>query len=105
MGIAAVLLGSCSSSAGSVGLPTWSVPAGAGEVLCAAALHTPFTLAGDPKVSPVAWGVNIDGRRIDIEWPPGFTARFAPDLEILNPADACGANAGDHKMWSPAVLG
>lgn len=64
------------------------------HVLCPLALHLPFTLAGDPSKSPPAWGIEPDGRRFEIVWPPGFRARFTPDLEIVDPNGSLIARAG-----------
>jgi hypothetical protein len=41
------------------------------------------TLAGDPKDSRVAWVVQ-NGKRRDVVFPNGYSARFSPDLEILD---------------------
>jgi hypothetical protein len=42
------------------------------------------TLAGDPSDPRIAWLTASGGQRIDITWPPGYTARFAPDLVVLD---------------------
>jgi hypothetical protein len=34
--------------------------------------------------------------RREVVFPPGFSARFAPDLQILNAAGAVVAKQGDH---------
>ncbi|HXX60778.1 MAG TPA: hypothetical protein VEI48_05770 [Candidatus Sulfotelmatobacter sp.] len=62
-----------------------TAPPGVHE-LCPLALHTPFTLEGDASQSPPVWGVDRAGATFDIFWPPGFTARFSPDLEVLDPS-------------------
>ena len=86
--LAAMALVGC-SAAGSPGIalpvtrPT--APPGVHE-LCPLALHTPFTLAGDASKSPPVWGVDGAGATFAIFWPPGFTARFSPDLEVLDPS-------------------
>jgi len=41
------------------------------------------TLRGDPNDPRVAWGEGF-GNRGELVWPPGFVARFAPDLEVLD---------------------
>jgi hypothetical protein len=42
------------------------------------------SLMGSPTDPRVAWLVDPTGGRIDILWPRGFTARFDPDLEVLD---------------------
>ncbi|HLY50777.1 MAG TPA: hypothetical protein VKR21_16435 [Solirubrobacteraceae bacterium] len=93
--MAAALLGSCSSPAGSVvKIPTEATaPAGA-SVLCPTAAFTPFTLAGDPTKSPAVWGINSYGQAFPITWPSGFTARFNPTLQIVDPTGAVVATGG-----------
>ncbi len=43
---------------------------------------------GDPTDPRIAWLVDrstgADGGRMDVAWPPGYRARFAPALEILD---------------------
>lgn len=41
------------------------------------------TIAGSPSDARVAW-LSVDGQRRDVVWPTGFSARFAPRLEILD---------------------
>jgi hypothetical protein len=53
------------------------------------------TLNGDPEDPRVAWlDVQGSGRR-EIVFPPNFTARFAPRLEVLDGSGAVVARAGD----------
>jgi len=42
------------------------------------------TLRGDPDDPDVAW-LAYPGGRVEVVWPPGYRARFAPRLEILDP--------------------
>jgi hypothetical protein len=42
------------------------------------------TLTGDPSDPRLAWLVAEQGQRIEIVWPPGYTARFAPRVEVLD---------------------
>lgn len=90
-----VVIASCSSQSGSVvTIPTAPSPA-AGQVdLCPAAALTPFTLAGDPTKSPAVWGINSFGDVFAITWPAGFTARFSPSLQIVDPSGAAVATGG-----------
>jgi hypothetical protein len=41
------------------------------------------------------WLVATDGTRLFVRWPEGFTARFAPGLEILSETGALVASEGD----------
>jgi len=41
-------------------------------------------ITGSPADPRLAWLVGNGGRRRDIIWPPGYTARFSPGLEILD---------------------
>lgn len=52
-------------------------------------------LAGSPEDPRVAW-LDLDGGgRREIVWPPGFTARFTPQLEVLDAAGSIVFRAGD----------
>ena len=42
------------------------------------------TLAGDPSDPRMAWLIESNGLRRDVIWPPGYTARFTPLLEVLD---------------------
>ena len=49
--------------------------------------------AADPRVT---WMVDrSSGRRIDVVWPVGYGARFAPSLEVLDEAGMVIAREGD----------
>jgi hypothetical protein len=63
------------------------------------------TLAGSAADPWLAWMVPGDGTRVDVKWPPGFTARFAPGLEVLNPAGAVVARAGDETQLGGGLAG
>ena len=41
-------------------------------------------LHGDAADPHVAFLVMIVGTRIDVIWPPGYQARFTPNLEVLD---------------------
>ena len=67
------------------------------------------TLTGNPSDPRIAWLVASTGRRIDIMWPPGYTARFEPLLEVLN-ADGTvvfreGSNVTDGCVTGPDAQG
>jgi hypothetical protein len=53
------------------------------------------TLAGDRQDPYLAWLVYPDGERTDVVWPPGYSARFTPDLEILDASGRVVHRAGD----------
>jgi hypothetical protein len=53
-------------------------------------------LTGDPHDRRFAWLKDASsGGRIDVVFPPGFSARFTPNLEILNAADQVVGREGD----------
>ena len=57
-------------------------------------------LRGDPDDPRVAWGehqtrVNHVVLRKELVWPPGYTARFTPELEILDASHQIRFVAGD----------
>jgi hypothetical protein len=52
------------------------------------------TLVGDPNDSQVAWLEGF-GNRVEVVWPPGYFARFAPDLEVLDPSGKVMYREGD----------
>ena len=58
-------------------------------------------LAGDPNDPRVAW-LEWNGRR-DIVWPPGFTARFAPNLQVLDGSGTVVFRAGDRISGGCAI--
>src|ERR1700693_3957017 len=53
------------------------------------------TLAGSPTDPRVTWLVSHGGVRSEIVWPPGFTARFTPHLEVLDAVGTVLFRAGD----------
>jgi hypothetical protein len=59
-------------------------------------------LKGDPNDARVAW-VEGSGNRGEIVWPPGFTARFAPDLEVLDASGKVVYREGDEITEGCAV--
>jgi hypothetical protein len=52
------------------------------------------TLVGDAHDPRLAWLV-IQGKRVDIIWPPRYTARFTPDLEVLDESGTVVFRSGD----------
>lgn len=57
----------------------------------------------DPRVT---WAIEkVTGDRIDLAWPSGYSAVFAPKLEILDEHDQVAARAGDRLDGGcPAVV-
>ena len=53
-------------------------------------------LTGDPSDPRVAWLADDRGIRVDIVWPPGYTARFTPALEVVTSEGFVRLRAGDH---------
>jgi hypothetical protein len=53
------------------------------------------TLAGDVNDPWYAWLVSGSGDRVDVKWPAGFTARFDPELQIVDPTGATIARTGE----------
>ena len=41
-------------------------------------------ITGDPSDPRLAWLVGNRGGRRDVIWPPGYTARFSPKLEVFD---------------------
>lgn len=52
-------------------------------------------LAGDPTDPRLAWLVEAGGNRLEAVWEPGYTARFNPDLEVLDETGRVVYRAGD----------
>jgi len=61
------------------------------------------TLAGSPTDPRVTWLVS-GGVRSEIVWPPGFTARFTPHLEVRDASGSTVFRAGD-KISGGCVAG
>ncbi len=73
----------------------WILPDGR-TLLCAGGGHvqTGWTLRGSADDPRLAWMVEPDGRRAELAFAPGWTARFTPLLEVLDPAGAIVARDG-----------
>lgn len=52
-------------------------------------------LAGSPTDPRIAWYVSRSGTEQNLVWPPGYRARFAPKLEILDPQGKVVMHEGD----------
>jgi hypothetical protein len=73
--------------------PPVSLPPGAVEACAGVGLSA--VLHGDAADPHVAWLVNDLGTRIDVMWPPGYRARFTPNLEVLDGSEVVVIRAGD----------
>jgi hypothetical protein len=71
-------------------------PAVAGAPLACAGVGLSTVLRGDPADPRVAWLERLaDRTRMDVVWPAGYRARFAPRLEVLDASGAVVARDGD----------
>lgn len=51
---------------------------------------------GDPNRTPSVWVEAVDGgQRVVIRWPPGFSARFEPELVLYDAHGQAVAHEGD----------
>jgi hypothetical protein len=54
-----------------------------------------MTIRGDPNDPWLAWEVGPAGGRLNVWWPEGYTARFNPQLEIVDPTGRVVLHDGD----------
>ncbi|HXR27806.1 MAG TPA: hypothetical protein VN771_08065 [Candidatus Baltobacteraceae bacterium] len=84
-------------ASGEIALPTESpvsLPSGAIEVCGGVGISA--VLRGNVADPRVAWLVDNDlGTRIDVVWPPGYRAKFTPNLEVLDENGVVLLRAGD----------
>jgi len=78
-----VVLSGCAAGASS--LPTSSLPTLATWNGGCRGVGVKAKLTGSPTDPRIAWLTGVDGQRMDVVWPPGYTARFTPQLEVLDP--------------------
>ena len=101
--VAVVLLGACSPgpsatpSAAAIALPTLDVGPAGGTPMACAGIGLAAVLHGRSLDPQVAWLESmLDGAgRQDVIWPPGYTARFTPRLEVLDAAGQVVIRDGD----------
>lgn len=110
--LAIALVASIASSAAGCATDRPSDPAGQGRIAlptahprtlpsgeiqgCSETLE-PATIHGAPGDRRVAWLVPMGGgRRIDLVWPSGYTARFDPALRVLDQTGAAVLAEGDY---------
>jgi hypothetical protein len=89
VGTAGLLLAACGAT------PAPSLPTLSQENPPCAGVGTEATLTGTPTDPRLAWMVDPQGGRHEIVWPRGFTARFDPDLAVLDASGKVVYRAGD----------
>ncbi len=87
--VATLLLAACGSTTRP--LPTLSSDNGA----CRGVGLQNAALAADPNDPRVAW-LETNSVRTEIIWPPGFSARFDPILQVVDAAGSVVFRAGDN---------
>jgi hypothetical protein len=75
--------------------PTADLPTMAADTGGCRGVGLEATLAGDPTDPRVAWLIDDQGRRHDLIWPPGYTARFSPELHVIDAAGALAFLGGE----------
>ena len=67
-----------------VPIANWTTLGGQ-QVLCAGGgFHGVIRLRGSPEDARLVWMVDADGTRTELAWPVGYSARFTPELELLD---------------------
>lgn len=67
-----------------VPVANWFKP-GVGTLLCAGGgFIGDYRLHGSPTDARVVWMTDPHGLRQEVAWPVGYSARFRPELELLN---------------------
>jgi hypothetical protein len=89
VGAVALVVAACGAT------PKPTLPTLTSDVQVCEGVHLGATLAGSPTDPRVAWAVDAKGGRHEIVWPPGFTARFDPDLAVLDTSGKVRYRAGD----------
>jgi hypothetical protein len=89
VGTVALLLAACGAT------PTPSLETLSEDNPPCAGVGTEATLAGSRTDPRLAWMVDPQGGRHEIVWPRGFTARFDPDLAVLDASGKVVYRAGD----------
>ena len=89
VGTFAILIAACGAR------PNPSLPTLSEDIPPCAGVGTEATLAGSPTDPRLAWMVDSHGRRHEIVWQRGFTARFDPDLAVLDASGKVVYRAGD----------
>ena len=67
-----------------VPIASWTTPGGQ-QVLCAGGgFAEAIRLRGSPDDPRLVWMVDAGGTRTELAWPVGYSARFTPQLELLD---------------------
>lgn len=67
-----------------VPIADWTTPGGQ-QVLCAGGgFPGVIRLRGSPDDPRLVWMVDADGTRTELAWPVGYSAKFGPELELLD---------------------
>jgi hypothetical protein len=89
--LAAVVVGSCARQP----VPTSVLPATELFQFCRG-IGLDAVLVGDPTDGRLAWlESRINGARMELVWPTGYVARFAPKLEVLDERGRIALREGD----------
>lgn len=62
---------------------------------CLGTGYKDVTLTGDPQDPRIAWLLFQGKERREAIWPPGFTARFVPKIEVLDASGQVVLREGD----------
>lgn len=65
------------------------------QVLCSGGGMTDVRLRGSASDARLVWAMSDRGRRMELAWPNGFSARFVPSLEVLDDHGDVFAREGD----------
>ena len=76
-------------------LPGADVPGAGVDQACAGVGMEAF-LHGSPTDPRTAWVVSVSGEEIDVQFPTGHTARFAPSLQVVDRTGAVVMEDGDY---------
>lgn len=90
-----ILLALCVAACISPPTPPLPLPVAAFPNACRGVGLTDATLVGSPDDPRITWLQLPDGRRIELVWPPQYSARFTPELEVLDERSAVRFRGGD----------
>lgn len=63
---------------------------------CSVGVGRDATIHGSASDTQLAWAIdNMTGKRVELIWPARYTARFSPQLVIVDPAGKVVAHEGD----------
>jgi hypothetical protein len=64
-----------------------------------------MTIRGDATDPRFVWEVGPNGGRQDVVWPAGYTARFTPKVEVLDPSGRVVLRDGDQLPDGGCAIG